>query len=168
MARADFIVAKPGEVFALEMNTTPGMSYDSNFITAAGLCGLRAADAVAAILHEALTRPRYDAPLPVPAFTARPGRESAHRARRPGRMVRPGLRHGRAADDPAGLRPARAAADRAGSARRPGRSNPDIIFRDPSSWGQTCDRVPLSRLAASYTGRCITFAPLLTPATEGA
>jgi hypothetical protein len=45
--------------------------------------------------------------------------------------------------------------------------DPDILFRDPSGWGQTCDRVPLSRLAASYTGRCITFAPL-TSATEGA
>lgn len=44
---------------------------------------------------------------------------------------------------------------------RPG--DPDILIRDPSSWGQTRDRVPLSRLAASYTGRCITFAPL--PAT---
>ena len=48
---------------------------------------------------------------------------------------------------------------------RPG--DPDILFRDPSGWGQTCDRVPLSRLAASYSGRAITFAPL-TPATEGA
>jgi hypothetical protein len=45
--------------------------------------------------------------------------------------------------------------------------DPDILFRDPSGWGQTCDRVPLSRLAASYTGRCITFAPL-TAVTEGA
>lgn len=26
--------------------------------------------------------------------------------------------------------------------------DPDILFRDPSGWGQTCDRVPLSRLAA--------------------
>ena len=77
MARADFIVTEPGDVFALEMNTTPGMSHDSNFITAAGLCGLRPADVVAAILHEALTRPRYDAPLPVPAFTTRPDRKSA-------------------------------------------------------------------------------------------
>jgi hypothetical protein len=48
---------------------------------------------------------------------------------------------------------------------RPG--DPDILFRDPSSWGQTCDRVPLSRLAASYSGRAITFAPL-TSATDGA
>jgi Peptidase C39 family len=45
--------------------------------------------------------------------------------------------------------------------------DPDILFRDPSGWGQTCDRVPLSRLAASYSGRAITFAPL-TPVTEGA
>jgi hypothetical protein len=34
---------------------------------------------------------------------------------------------------------------------------PDILIRDPSSWGQDNDRVPLSRLAASYTGRAITF-----------
>ena len=37
---------------------------------------------------------------------------------------------------------------------------PMILFRDPSSWGQTHDRVPLSRLSHSYTGRAITFAPL--------
>lgn len=37
--------------------------------------------------------------------------------------------------------------------------DPDILIRDPSGWGQACDRVPLSRLAASYSGRCITFAP---------
>jgi len=45
--------------------------------------------------------------------------------------------------------------------------DPNILFRDPSGWGQTCDRVPLSRLAASYSGHVITFAPL-TPAPEGA
>ncbi|MCP3755726.1 C39 family peptidase [Streptomyces sp. TBY4] len=39
--------------------------------------------------------------------------------------------------------------------------DPQILFRDPSAWGQTHDRVPLSRLAASYTGRAITFAPLV-------
>jgi D-alanine-D-alanine ligase len=77
MARADFIVTEPGEVFALELNTIPGMSYNSNFLTAAGLCGLGPADVVTAILHEALTRPRYDAPLPVPALTARPDPKSA-------------------------------------------------------------------------------------------
>jgi hypothetical protein len=49
----------------------------------------------------------------------------------------------------------------AGSAR-PG---PDILIRDPSAWGQEHDRVPLARLSASYTGRCITFAPM--PAHAG-
>lgn len=39
-------------------------------------------------------------------------------------------------------------------------SDPDILIRDPSAWGQVHDRVPLSRLAASYSGRAITFAPL--------
>ncbi|MYT33313.1 MULTISPECIES: C39 family peptidase [unclassified Streptomyces] len=38
--------------------------------------------------------------------------------------------------------------------------DPAIHFRDPSAWGQTHDRVLLSRLAHSYTGRAITFAPL--------
>ncbi|MEW2161504.1 C39 family peptidase [Streptomyces sp. NPDC007084] len=38
--------------------------------------------------------------------------------------------------------------------------DPTIHFRDPSAWGQTHDRVPLSRVFASYTGRAITFAPL--------
>ncbi|MFD4542501.1 C39 family peptidase [Streptomyces bauhiniae] len=40
--------------------------------------------------------------------------------------------------------------------------SPTIHFRDPSGWGQTHDRVQLSRLSASYTGRAITFAPLST------
>jgi D-alanine-D-alanine ligase len=73
MARADFIVAGDGAaVFALEVNTTPGMSRESNFVTAAGLLGLGHADTVIAILHEALTRRRYDAPLPVPDLTSPP------------------------------------------------------------------------------------------------
>ncbi|NIY69629.1 C39 family peptidase [Streptomyces malaysiensis] len=38
--------------------------------------------------------------------------------------------------------------------------DPTIHFRDPSAWGQTHDRVALSRLAPSYTGRAITFASL--------
>ncbi|MFF1959748.1 C39 family peptidase [Streptomyces sp. NPDC058220] len=38
--------------------------------------------------------------------------------------------------------------------------NPAVFIRDPSAWGQTHDRVPLSRLSLSYTGRAITFAPL--------
>ena len=39
----------------------------------------------------------------------------------------------------------------------------DILIRDPSAWGQDHDRVPLARLSASYTGRCITFAPMPPP-----
>lgn len=39
--------------------------------------------------------------------------------------------------------------------------DPVIHFRDPSAWGQKHDRVPLSHLAHSYTGRAITFAPLI-------
>lgn len=39
--------------------------------------------------------------------------------------------------------------------------DPTILFRDPSAWGQTHDRIPLSRLSPSYTGRAITFAPLI-------
>ncbi|MFI6275901.1 C39 family peptidase [Streptomyces sp. NPDC050988] len=38
--------------------------------------------------------------------------------------------------------------------------DPTIFIRDPSAWGQTHDRVTLSRLYPSYTGRAITFAPL--------
>ncbi|MFI5475542.1 C39 family peptidase [Streptomyces cacaoi] len=38
--------------------------------------------------------------------------------------------------------------------------DPVVRFRDPSAWGQTHDRVPLSRLTRSYSGRAITFAPL--------
>jgi hypothetical protein len=43
-----------------------------------------------------------------------------------------------------------------------GDGDPDIVFRDPSRWGQSHDRVPLSRLARSYSGRAITF-PALAP-----
>ncbi|MBF6060482.1 hypothetical protein IU500_06790 [Nocardia terpenica] len=38
--------------------------------------------------------------------------------------------------------------------------DPAVLFRDPSAWGQDHDRVPLSRLTVSYSGRAITFAPL--------
>jgi Peptidase_C39 like family len=41
--------------------------------------------------------------------------------------------------------------------------DPDVLIRDPSRWGQEHDRVPLSRLRASYSGRCILFAPLPPP-----
>jgi hypothetical protein len=37
--------------------------------------------------------------------------------------------------------------------------DPTIYIRDPSAWGQTHDRIPLSRLIPSYTGRTITFTP---------
>ncbi|WP_429428520.1 C39 family peptidase [Nocardia sp. GAS34] len=36
-------------------------------------------------------------------------------------------------------------------------ADPMILFRDPSAWGQNHRRVPLARLAVSYTGRAITF-----------
>lgn len=39
---------------------------------------------------------------------------------------------------------------------------PTVHFRDPSKWGQSCDRLPLSRVCASYSGRAITFEPLNT------
>jgi hypothetical protein len=38
--------------------------------------------------------------------------------------------------------------------------DPMVFIRDPSRWGQTHDRVPLSRVTASYSGRAITFPPL--------
>jgi hypothetical protein len=46
-----------------------------------------------------------------------------------------------------------------------GRDDPLILFRDPSSWGQDHDRVRLSRLSQSYSGRCITFKPARPAAT---
>jgi D-alanine-D-alanine ligase len=72
MARVDFIAAQDGTVAALEVNTTPGMSAGSNFVTGAGLLGLTHADILLAILREALARPRYDAPLSAPDFSGRP------------------------------------------------------------------------------------------------
>jgi hypothetical protein len=47
-------------------------------------------------------------------------------------------------------------------AARSTQGSPDILIRDPSAWGQDHDRIPLARLSASYTGRCITFAPMPT------
>ncbi|MFI6685401.1 ATP-grasp domain-containing protein [Streptomyces sp. NPDC050485] len=67
-ARVDFMVAGTDDVYALEVNTTPGMSWCSNFVTGAGLCGLTHSDVVLAMLHEALARPPYDVPLPAPVF----------------------------------------------------------------------------------------------------
>ncbi|MDX6739198.1 cysteine peptidase family C39 domain-containing protein [Actinocorallia sp. A-T 12471] len=41
-----------------------------------------------------------------------------------------------------------------------GHQDGHLLIRDPSSWGQTHDRVPATRATASYTGRAITFAPM--------
>ncbi|PZG31048.1 D-alanine--D-alanine ligase [Spongiactinospora gelatinilytica] len=71
-ARVDFIVTESGQVYALEVNTMPGMSEGSNFVTGAALCGLTLADVVRALLREAQMRPAYDVPLPVPVFAAPP------------------------------------------------------------------------------------------------
>lgn len=43
----------------------------SNFVTGAGLLGMEEDDLITAILREALTRPRYDAPLSAPDFVGR-------------------------------------------------------------------------------------------------
>lgn len=67
-ARADFVVQADGTVRGLEVNTTPGMQRESNFVTGAALCGLDHTDVVLAFLHETLTRPAYDVPLPVPVL----------------------------------------------------------------------------------------------------
>ncbi len=71
-ARVDFMVTPDGQPYALEVNTTPGMSRDSNFVTGAALCGFVHSDVVLAMLHEAVVRPTYDVPLPSPIFTGVP------------------------------------------------------------------------------------------------
>lgn len=67
-ARIDFMVTDDGQVSALEVNTTPGLARDANYVIGANQCGLSHADIVAAVVHEALARPPYDVPLPTPAF----------------------------------------------------------------------------------------------------
>lgn len=67
-ARIDFMVTTAGQVYALEINTTPGLARDANYVIGANQCGLSHADVVLAVIHEALTRPLYDVPLPTPAF----------------------------------------------------------------------------------------------------
>ncbi|MFE6098988.1 ATP-grasp domain-containing protein [Streptomyces laurentii] len=77
-ARIDFVLAKDGEPYALEVNSTPGMSRDSNFAVGAAMVGLTHTDVVLAMLHEALARPPYDVPLPAPVFSSTtPTREAA-------------------------------------------------------------------------------------------
>ncbi|NNN30407.1 ATP-grasp domain-containing protein [Streptomyces sp. S3(2020)] len=67
-ARIDFILTEDGDPYALEVNSTPGMSRDSNFAVGAAMVGLTHTDVVLAMLHEAVARPPYDVPLPTPAF----------------------------------------------------------------------------------------------------
>jgi D-alanine-D-alanine ligase len=77
-ARVDFILAEDDQPYVLEVNSTPGMSRDSNFVVGAAMVGLTHTDVVLAMLHEAMTRQPYDVPLPTPAFpTPRTTREAA-------------------------------------------------------------------------------------------
>ncbi|EMF01272.1 ATP-grasp domain-containing protein [Streptomyces mobaraensis NBRC 13819 = DSM 40847] len=69
-ARIDFIVTDDGGAYVLEVNSTPGMSRDSNFAVGAAMVGLTHTDCVLAMLHEALARPPYDVPLPTPVFSS--------------------------------------------------------------------------------------------------
>jgi D-alanine-D-alanine ligase len=69
-ARIDFILTEDGEPYVLEVNSTPGMSRDSNFAVGAAMVGLTHTDVVLAMLHEALARPPYDVPLPTPVFSS--------------------------------------------------------------------------------------------------
>lgn len=64
IARIDFVVAENG-IFALEVNTVPGLSYESNFALAAYEAGLGHSDIVLALLVEALHRSDHQVPLPV-------------------------------------------------------------------------------------------------------
>lgn len=64
IARIDFIVTET-ETLALEVNTVPGLSYESNFASAASLAGIGHDDIVLALLHEAFHRNQCDIPLPV-------------------------------------------------------------------------------------------------------
>ncbi|MFD4542500.1 ATP-grasp domain-containing protein [Streptomyces bauhiniae] len=68
-ARVDFILTEDGEPYVLEVNSTPGMSRDSNFAVGAAMVGLTHTDVVLAMLHEALARRPYDVPLPAPVFS---------------------------------------------------------------------------------------------------
>lgn len=63
MARVDYIITPSGPL-ALEVNTVPGLSWESNLVTAASLAGITYPDVILALLHEALHRPQPDVPLP--------------------------------------------------------------------------------------------------------
>ncbi|MCQ8829891.1 hypothetical protein [Streptomyces malaysiensis] len=64
------ILTEDGEPYVLEVNSTPGMSRDSNFAVGAAMVGLTHTSVVLAMLHKALARPPYDVPLPAPAFSS--------------------------------------------------------------------------------------------------
>ena len=64
IARIDYIIGESG-IFALEVNTVPGLSYESNFALAAYEAGLGHSDIVLALLLEALHRSDHQVPLPV-------------------------------------------------------------------------------------------------------
>jgi D-alanine-D-alanine ligase len=63
-ARVDFITAG-SDTFALEVNATPGLSDDSNFVTAARLAAVTTSDIVRALISQALRTRAPDCPLPV-------------------------------------------------------------------------------------------------------
>ncbi|MFD5781868.1 ATP-grasp domain-containing protein [Streptomyces sp. NPDC058220] len=69
-ARIDFMLTSDGQPYALEVNSTPGMSRDSNFVVGAATLGFTHTDVVLAMLHEALARQPYAVPLPTPAFSS--------------------------------------------------------------------------------------------------
>jgi D-alanine-D-alanine ligase len=71
-ARIDFMLTPDNWPYVLEVNSTPGMSRDSNFVVGAALLGFTHKDVVLAMLREALTRPPYDVPLPTPVFSSTP------------------------------------------------------------------------------------------------
>jgi D-alanine-D-alanine ligase len=81
IARIDFIVAETG-LFALEVNTVPGLSYESNFALAAYEAGLGHSDIVLALLLEAVHRSNQDVPLPVVSVADLGTAQPAERARR--------------------------------------------------------------------------------------
>lgn len=109
-----------GQPYALEVNTTPGMSCDSNFVAGAGLCGLSHIDVVRAVLHgmAALRMVLLAYGRDAPPVTE---------------LLKLGVKHNALTE---------------------------------RGWLQAgIADVPLSRMAASYSGRAIAFTPLVTGRT---
>lgn len=63
-ARVDFIIDGQGRPWALEINTVPGLSRDSNFAVAARKSGLTYDRVIVALLREALARVPDNVPIP--------------------------------------------------------------------------------------------------------